>query len=132
MAERPRLRFFLDNCVPDSVGHALLAAGHEVIFQREALAVDAADTLVAIASAENEAILISQDKDFATIASRLRISHRSLRKLSRISLKCSEVQAAARITAGLSLIEAEWAIAKASPNGRMFIEIYKAGFKTIR
>jgi predicted nuclease of predicted toxin-antitoxin system len=125
------MRFFLDNCVPDSVGRLLLERGHEVIFQRDAIAPDAADKLVAFASAENDAILISFDKDFKAIASRFHVSHPRLKRLSRIQFRCSEPKAAARLEAGLSLIEAEWGLCQAA-DGRMFIEILDNAFKTIR
>ena len=132
MAERLRLKFFLDNCVPDSVGHVLAKAGHEVIYQRDVIAKDSADVVVAIASVANEAILITYNrKDFAGLASRFGVSHRKLKKLSKIDMRCAEPQAAMRIKAGLSLIEAEWLIAQQG-DGRLFIEVQGAAFKTTR
>lgn len=91
------MRFFLDQCVPDSVGKVLEAAGHEVIYLREALAPDAADPIVALAAAENDAILVSFDSDFKWIVSRGNVSNRRLKKLSRISCKCGYPRAAERI-----------------------------------
>src|SRR6185312_3601395 len=70
MARRRPLRFFLDNCVPDSVGRALAEFGHEVMYQRNAIVTDAPDVLVALASAQNDAILVTFDKDHKAIASR--------------------------------------------------------------
>lgn len=126
------MRFFLDNCVPHSVGRVLEAGGHEVIYQREVLAADAADTLVALGSVENDAVLISFDKDFREIASRRKISKRGLRKLSRIHLRCREPRAAERISKALSLIEAEWKLAQQAPDSRMFIELQENAIKTLR
>jgi predicted nuclease of predicted toxin-antitoxin system len=131
MSERPRLRFFLDNCVPDSVGRVLAEAGHEVIYQRDVIPKDSPDKLVALTSAANEAILISFDRDHRAIASRMRVSHRKLRTLSRIDFRCTEPQAAQRIKIGLALIEAEWEHAQLS-GGRLFMEIQGAAFKTNR
>jgi predicted nuclease of predicted toxin-antitoxin system len=104
----------------------LRAEGHEVIFQRDVIARDASDTVVAIASAQNDAILISLDKDFREIATR------RLRKLSRIDIACSEPDAAARIKAGLSLIEWEWTRAQAQPDGRIFVVVQGNAFKIVR
>jgi predicted nuclease of predicted toxin-antitoxin system len=132
MAGRPRLRFFIDNCVPDSVGQVLIAEGHDVIFQRDVMARDAADPVVAVASAENDAILISLDKDFREIATRFNVSQRRLRKLSRIDIACPEPQAAARIRAGLPLIVWEWEQAQARADGRIFIVVQGNAFKTVR
>ncbi|MCP4304259.1 MAG: hypothetical protein GY788_05125 [bacterium] len=132
MARRARLRFFLDNCVPDSVGRVLADAGHEVIYQREVIARDSPDTLVALTSAENDAILVTFDKDFRAVASRFRVSNRRLRKLSRIDFTCPEPQAAERMKVALSFIEAEWRIAKGVKDGRLFIGIGSTVLRTVR
>lgn len=133
MARRAPLRFFLDNCVPDSVGRALAEAGHHVIYQRESIAPDAADLGVALASAANDAILVTLNRrDYEALASRFNVSNRRLKRLSRIDLTCAEPEAAARITLGLDFIEAEWALAQRSKDRRMFIVIQGNAFKTIR
>jgi predicted nuclease of predicted toxin-antitoxin system len=132
MAGRPRLKFFIDNCVPDSVGKILKTADHDVIYQREVLARDAPDILVALTSVANDAILVTFDKDHKAIASRFSVSSRRLRTLSRIDLRCTEPQAASRIAAGLALIEAEWLLAQEAGDRRLFIEIQSNAFKTVR
>lgn len=132
MARRATLRFFLDNCVPDSVGSVLRDAGHEVIHQRDVIAGDSPDMLVALTSAENDAILVTFDKDFKTIASRFRVSNRRLRKLSRVDFTCSEPQAAERMKIALSFVEAEWRVSKKSRDRRMFISIGTNVLRTIR
>ena len=132
MARRVKLKFFLDNCVPDSVGHVLREAGHTVIFQRESIAPDAADTAVALASAQNDAILVTFDRDHSAIASRFNVSNIRLRKLSRIDFACIEPKAAERIKAGLSFIEEEWRLARKSRDRRLFIVILGNAFKTVR
>jgi predicted nuclease of predicted toxin-antitoxin system len=133
MARRPKLRFFLDNCVPDSVGRALADAGHVVIYQRDALVPDAKDADVAKTSAINNAILVSLNhKHFKPLASRLGVSNRSLRKLSRIDIKCTGPEATKRIQQGLSFIEAEWLLAQKSADKRLFVEVLGYGFKTLR
>ena len=132
MARRVVLRFFLDNCVPDSVGRALDAAGHAVIYQRDVIAPNSPDAVVALTSAENEAILVTFDKDYKAIATRFQVSNRRLRKLSRIDFQCSEPEAARRIELGLGFIEAEWALSRKAKDKRMFIVIQGNAFKTIR
>ncbi|MEJ0028048.1 MAG: DUF5615 family PIN-like protein [Rhizomicrobium sp.] len=126
------MRFFLDNCVPTAVARVLAEAGHEVILQKQAIAPDSSDSLVAIASATNDAILVSWDTDFKGIASRAGVSHKRLRKLSRIHFRCTEPQAADRLRKAMSWIEAEWAIAQKSPDKRMFLEIQGNALKSIR
>lgn len=132
MARRKPLRFFLDNCVPDSVGGVLTEAGHEVIYQRNVLATDAPDILVALTSVENDSILVTFDKDFKAIASRFGISHGRLRGLSRIDFGCAEPIAAKRIREGLSFIEAEWRLCQKAKDRRMFIWITTTTFSTTR
>jgi predicted nuclease of predicted toxin-antitoxin system len=126
------LRFFLDNCVPDPVGHFLLSQGHEVIFQRDSISTDAEDKLVALAAVENNAILISSDKDYRAIASRFHISHRRLRTLSRIQFRCAETKHVERLKVGLSLIQFEWTLCQAANDKRMFIDVMDNLFRTIR
>lgn len=133
MARKHQLRFFLDNCVPDSVGRAISAAGHIVIYQRQVIATNSADPEVALASARNDAILVTLNrKDFDQIANRFKVSNNYLKKLSRIDLTCKEPDAAERIKQGMSLIEAEWRIAQKSKDKRIFIVIQGNAFKTVR
>ena len=76
------MRFFLDHCVPAGVGRVLVAAGHEVIVQKEALAINAPDPLVALTSAQNNAILVSFDRDHKALAHRMGVSNSRLKRLS--------------------------------------------------
>lgn len=127
------MRFFLDHCVPTSVAQEFTRAGHEVILQKEAIPGDSADSLVAIASVENDAILVSFDKDFKAIASRFNVSQRRLRKLSRVAFKCTYDQAAKRLKQGaMAFIENEWAIAQQKSDKRMFVEVQGAALRTLR
>lgn len=59
-----KLRFFLDNNVPDSIGKYLKRRKHSVLFQRDHIAVDSADPIVGMTALKAERILISWDKDF--------------------------------------------------------------------
>jgi predicted nuclease of predicted toxin-antitoxin system len=126
------MRFFLDHGVPRSLADALVAADHEVIIQKDALAPDAEDPVVALTAAENAAILISFDKDFRAIAGRLGVSNQRLRKLSRIQMRCKEPEGPKRLKAAMSFIEHEWQVAQSKPDKRIFIEILGLGMKTIR
>jgi len=79
--------------------------------------------LVAAVSEMNDAILVSLDSDFSTLAPRAGVGRARFRKLSRIALKCSEPQAAGRTQAALSLIEHEWNFAQKQSDKRMTVEI---------
>jgi predicted nuclease of predicted toxin-antitoxin system len=56
-------RFFVDHCVPDSVGRVLRDAGHEAMLLRETIAANSPDPLVAAVSEMYGAVLVSHDKD---------------------------------------------------------------------
>jgi Domain of unknown function (DUF5615) len=118
--------------VPDSVGRALSEAGHEVVSLRQQLAPNSPDPLVAAVSEMNEAVLVSTDSDFRTLAPRAGIGRRRFQRLSRIALRCSEPQAAGRVQVAMSLVEHEWEIAQASADKRMIVEIGTSVIRTIR
>lgn len=132
MAGRPRIPFFTDNNVPDSVGNALYSAGHEVKRLRDCMARDSADQIVAIACAIHGYVLVTHDKDFRAIAKRLGITQRQYQKLHRVSLRCKEVNSTARITGALSLIEREWDYARKAGDWQMQIEISEVSIRTVR
>ena len=127
------MRFFLDNNVPDSVGHELRAHGHEVVLLREVLATDTPDQVVATVSEDLGMVLVSYDKDFKIIAPRIPRGHRSrFGKLSRISLGCKEPQAAERMKVAMSLVENEFEIAQSSQDKRIHIFIGDGVIRTYR
>jgi predicted nuclease of predicted toxin-antitoxin system len=129
----PILRLLLDHNVPDSVADVFRERGHIVQLVREILPTDSPDQLIATVSEEDGAVLVSCDRDFKLIAPRIPRGSRSrFRRLSRISLECSEPQAAQRVKAAMSLIEAEYEISQSSGDGRMFIVIQNHGIKTHR
>src|SRR5215470_16869984 len=101
MPERQRLKFLTDNYVPDSVGRVLVEAGHEVILLRKILPTNSPDPLVASVAEINQAILVSFDKDFRTLAPRMGIGKQRFRKLSRIGFRCDKPQAARRLKIAL-------------------------------
>jgi len=127
------VRLLLDNDVPDSVAQVFRKHGHFVQHVRDILPTDSKDPLVATVSEEDGLILVSCDSDFKLIAPRIPIGHRArFRRLSRIALECNQVQAARRLEAAMSLIEAEFEIAQASKDKRMMIVIQNTGIKTLR
>jgi hypothetical protein len=110
----------------------LVDAGHEVVLLGQQLAPDSPDPLVAAISQMNDAVLVSMDGDFPSLAPRAGIGQRRFRRLSRIALRCSEPRAAGRIKAAMSLIEHEWTVALSSSDKRMIVEIGTTHIRTIR
>jgi len=132
MADRPRIKFFTDENVPDSVGGALAEAGHDVARLRDHLVRGSPDQVVAKFSELLEAVLVTLDRDFDSLAPRIGIGQRRFRQLSRIAIRCDEPRAAARIKIALSLIEHEWQLAQNSDDKRMIVEIGTTHIRTIR
>jgi hypothetical protein len=133
MADAFSIKFFIDHCVPDSVGGVLRDAGHEVILLRERIAQDSPDPLVAAVSELHGAVLVSLDSDFKRLAPRVPIGERQrFRKLSRIGLRCKAPQCAQRMQACLSLVVHEWIVAQASADKRMIVDIGQSYVRSIR
>jgi predicted nuclease of predicted toxin-antitoxin system len=114
--------FMLDENVPQDVADMLIAFGHKAEFIREYVPVGAPDQVVATASQELEAILISFDGDFEAISPRIpKGQRRRFRKLSRIWMRCSEPQAAQRMQGVLDFVATEFALTSATRPMRLTI-----------
>lgn len=133
MTVTPVMRFFTDQNVPESVAKALEGFGYEVLRLRERTAVNSPDNLVAAVSEANDAILVSFDGDFKAIAGRTGIGKRSFRRLSLVRFeKCREINAAARLTVAMSLIEHEWEKGNGTADRRIFVVECGSSIRTHR
>lgn len=127
------MRFFIDQCVPISVARSLEKYGLEVILLRDKTAPNSPDTLVAAVSEANNAILVTMDGDFKSIAQRTGIGQRRYRKLSLLRFeKCRESAAAQRIETAMSLIKHEWKVGNGRKDRRMFVVITAETIRTHR
>jgi hypothetical protein len=63
-SDRPKLRFFLDNNVPDSIGRYLQGRGHSVLRQRFHIPHNSTDPAVGMTALQANRILVTWDKDF--------------------------------------------------------------------
>lgn len=130
-----RLRFFVDQCVPESVAKTLENHGHEAIRLRERIAPDSPDTLVAAVSEANDAILVTMDGDFRKIASSHGVGSRRYRRLSLLRFeRCRESRAARRLEEAMSLIQHEWKAGerRGSSDRRMYVVITDSTIRTHR
>lgn len=126
------LRLFLDEGVPDSVGHAFLEAGHQVAFLNRTLARGSSDHLVCAIADINEAILVALDGDMKRIAQGHGVGRRKFLTLGLIKLSCFEPDASARVRAAMSLIEHEWIQSEGAVGRRIFIEISDKVIRSFR
>lgn len=132
MPDRPTLRLFLDEGVPDSVGHAFLEAGHQVHFLNRSLARGSSDQLVCTIADINEAILVALDGDMKRIAQGHGVGSGRYLRLGLIKLSCFEPDAPARVRAAMSLIEHEWIVTEGQEGRRIFVEISDRVIRSFR
>lgn len=112
-----KLRFFLDNNVPDSIGRYLQRRGHSVLRQRYHIAHDSPDPVVAMTALQAERILVTWDKDFNTQAFR----QARFSQLSRISICGSGPTLLPAIKEHIELLEFQFK--KVPKNGRLVAQI---------
>lgn len=132
--KRPKLRFALDEGVPNSVGKALQELGHRVYFLNEGTLVPrgSKDQLVCAFAVMNDLILVAIDGDMKTIAKRYGATGALYAKLNLLQLRCSELEAADRVRQAMTLIEHEWHVSESKSGRRLFVEIMKSVIRTVR
>jgi predicted nuclease of predicted toxin-antitoxin system len=125
------MTLLIDECVPDSVTHFLIARGHTVHLARELLGAGAADPLVAVGGNALEAIVVTWNhKDFKKLASRFAQKGGSrLRTLGRISFRCDYAKGLRRLEQEIELIEFEYTRRAKKKDQRLFIEISDSSVK---
>lgn len=129
----PKMRFFTDQNVPESVNRVLEDGGYEVVRLREKTAVNSPDTLVAAVSEANHAVLVTHDSDFKSVAQRQGIGRRRFRELSLLRFEgCRESNAAQRLSSALSLVEHEWKVGGGDRDRRMFVVVTAQSIRTHR
>ncbi|WP_443018093.1 DUF5615 family PIN-like protein [Sphingomonas sp. 37zxx] len=127
------MTFLADECVTESVSQFLEERGHEVIRAKQKIPEGTQDPIVAKVAEDLSAILLTDDADFNTVASRRpNGQRRRFRKLSRVHLACKHSQAIHRIAAAITLIEFEYEIAQERDDKRMIIELKPTLVRTIR
>jgi predicted nuclease of predicted toxin-antitoxin system len=129
---RPKLRFFLDEGVADSVGRYLTEEGHFVIYLRDSISTGSADPLVCIAAEANDAILVAHDADMLGLVRKHGVTNGRFKRLSLVKLSCPAPRAVDRLRAAMSLIEHEWLVSGSKTARRIFIEIKNDVIRTMR
>lgn len=125
MVVRKPIPFFTDNDVADSVGEAIIAAGHQLTRLRDYMLTDSPDEIVAAACRAAGLVLVTHNyRDFRQILKReADLTKRQANHLCRIELSCKQFRGAERLSAEVALIEHEWARYRGAPDQPMRIEI---------
>lgn len=100
---------------------------------REVLPTDTPDPIVAKTAQDCDAILLTHDGDFKTVAPRIAVGQRArFRKLSKVHLNLEHARSAQRLATAIGLIEFEWIAAQERPDKRIHIAIQLAVIKSHR
>lgn len=115
------MRFLLDENVQASVGRALAARGHDVIFAYDILERGTEDHIVATAAVQEHRVLVSHDVDMKRIERRISEKNRTrYPTLCRLMLCLPYPLAASRLTKFMSLVELEFSEAVTASEPMMF------------
>lgn len=126
------LIFFLDEGVPNAVGHALSERGHKVHYGNKELIRGSPDQVVCMAALNQGAILVAADHDMKQIAKANGVTTGRFKTLSLVHLKCRIPGAAAKIRGTISLIEHEWLCREGSQTRRIWLEIQENVIRIVR
>ncbi len=130
MASPPRMLLLIDENVPRSVGRFLEARGHDVRLVQELFPGGTPDPVIATLGDKLSAIVVSWDRDFEALVSRIPKGGQSrFRRLGRISFKCNEVRGVALLERWIDYIEFHYERVRSSGEGRMILQIQESGLK---
>lgn len=127
------MRLLVDENVPDSVATFLRERGHEVLLVREQLGQMTPDDFIAWVGDDLGAIVVTVDKDFRTLVRRVPVGgRRRFQSLGRISLRCRESRARARLNEFIEEIEREFDRLQSLRDKRLIVEITETSYTVKR
>jgi predicted nuclease of predicted toxin-antitoxin system len=129
-AFRPRMTLLVDENVPNSVAEFFALRGHKVQFVRDLLPAGTPDPVIAKVGDRLSAIVVTWDRDFETIVSRVPAGNKAaFRQLGRISFRCKETQGRLLLERWIALIEAHYEQCLGKSDFRMIVQIQESGLK---
>jgi predicted nuclease of predicted toxin-antitoxin system len=118
------LRLIFDQNVPESVVKFFEARGDEVQRARDLLLAEAPDEILAAIGDKNEAIIVTWDKGFNVLASRVPSGAKTrFRRLGRISFDCSESQGRNRLEQVIDLLDFAYTKAQQREDKRLMARV---------
>lgn len=122
----------IDENIPDSVATFLRERGHTVHLSRDVLASGAKDPVIAKVGDQMAAIVVTFDKDFKKLISKLAQGERQrFRHLGRISLSCPAPRALVRLTKFIDAIEFHYQLSLREPDKRLIVELGDSYFRVV-
>lgn len=129
---RPHMLLLIDENVPDSVARFFAERGHEVRYVRDILPAGTADPVIAAIGDRLSAIVVTWDKDFDRLVSRIPEGNKArFRRLGRISFRCSEPNGLTQLKRWIGHIEMLYADALEQDDFRMIVQIQENAFKAM-
>jgi predicted nuclease of predicted toxin-antitoxin system len=123
----------VDENVPESVTEFFAERGHQITRVRDVFPNSTPDQVIAAIGNRDSQIVVTWDKDFRGIVSRApKGVGASLRRLGRISFRCSESKGRERITSVIDVVEFEYEQAQKRRDKRIIIEITETNVRTVR
>lgn len=120
----------VDENVPTSVANVFIERGHDVRLVRDLFPAGTPDPVIATVGDRLTAIVVTWDKDFDRLISRVPKGNRArFRRLGRISFRCNEVRGKALLEKWLEMIEFHYERCKGDPDFRMIVQIQESGTK---
>lgn len=127
---RPTIAFLVDENVPHSVAEFLTNRGHSVTFVQKVLPNGTPDPVVAAIGDRLSAVVVSWDKDFDNLASRIPQGNKAkFRRLGRLSFRCAYPNGVIQLQRWIGYIEMHYVNCRENPDLRMFAEIQENGIK---
>jgi hypothetical protein len=129
MAAAPRMLLLVDENVPTSVTAFLRSRNHDVRLVRDLFPRGVADPIIATLGDQMAALVVSWDRDFEALISRVPSGNRQrFRNLGRISFKCPEPKGVAMLGRWIEMIEFHYAQTLSSGGDfRMIVVISENG-----
>lgn len=124
------MTLLIDENVPNSVAAYFQSRGHTVIFVRDVAPAGSPDPVVAAIGNDLTAIVVTWDRDFEKIVSRVPEGNRAkFRKLGRIGFRCNETRGVQLLSKWIDHIEFHYSQSRSSSDFRMIIQIQESGMK---
>ena len=128
--ERPRMLLLIDENVPNSVANFFSSRGHDVRFVRDIFPGGTPDPVIAIMGDRLAAIVVTWDRDFEKLISRVPAGNRaSFRRLGRISFRCNETRGVELLERWIEELEFHYEQAQKRSDFRMLVQIQESGIK---
>lgn len=124
------MRLLIDENVPRSVAEFFASRGHTVEYVKDLFPARTPDAVIATIGDQMSAIVVTWDRDFETLVSRVPAGGRAaFRRLGRISFRCREPRGLELVQRWIASIEFHYEQALERDDLRMIVQVQESGFK---